>query len=276
MRRLLARLRRVRKPVEVEIVGGGRMLVDPTDVTGRMLIGSGVWEPHVTAVFRELLSPGDVCVDVGASIGYFTMLASQLVGERGHVYAFEPAPEAYAALHRNVELNGLSNVTAQAVAVGAAEGVETLYDPWVVSNVGAASMLREPDAATHERRSREPLSVPVRPLSALVPEPDLRRARLIKIDVEGHEAAVLAGGRALLQRWRPYLVFEWSPALASQARVTWSDLTALVQESGPYAFWLIAAGGVLEAGDGDAPAVACNVLAAPGGADLSPRTGRRP
>jgi len=194
------------------------MLVDPSDVTGRMLVGSGIWEPHVTAVFRELLSPGDVCIDVGASIGYYTLLASLLVGEEGHVYAFEPAPEAYEALLANVRLNGLANVTAQATAVGSAEGHETLYDPWVVSNVGAASMLRQPDSATHGRRSREPLDVPVRPLTALVPEPELERARLVKIDVEGYEIEVLRGLEAVYERGgRPAIVVEVHPTIAPDA-----------------------------------------------------------
>jgi FkbM family methyltransferase len=222
MQRLFARLRRQAPrapgPVEVEITGGGRLLVDPSDLTGRMLIGSGVWEPHVTAVFRELLSPGDVCVDVGASIGYFTLLASRLVGPEGHVYAFEPAPDGYEALLANLRLNGVSNVTAQAAAVGAAEGLETLYDAWAPSNIGAASMRHRPDARTHDRRNREPTEVLVRPLTDLVPEAELARARLIKIDVEGYEAEVLRGLEPVYERGGgPALIVEIHPTLAAEA-----------------------------------------------------------
>ena len=55
--------------LEVPVSGGSRMLVDPSDLIGRVLAISGVWEPHVTAAFYELLSPGDVCVDVGGMRG---------------------------------------------------------------------------------------------------------------------------------------------------------------------------------------------------------------
>jgi hypothetical protein len=68
--------------VEVVVAGGNRMRVDTTDAVGRVLAISGVWEPSVTAAFKDSLAPGDVCVDAGAHIGYFTLLASKLTGPK--------------------------------------------------------------------------------------------------------------------------------------------------------------------------------------------------
>ena len=115
------------------------MAVDTTDVMGRMLATSGVWEPAATAAFRSLLSPGDVCVDVGAHVGYYTLLASKLVGPAGHVFALEPAPSTFEALSSNLASNAVTNVTALRFAAGAAHGRAALYDP-PSGNAGRASI----------------------------------------------------------------------------------------------------------------------------------------
>jgi precorrin-6B methylase 2 len=91
------------------------MVVDPSDYVNRIIAITGVWEPQVTAAFQALLSPGDVCVDVGANIGYFSLLAARLVGSRGHVYAVEPSSTSYDRLTKNLELNNATNVTALAL-----------------------------------------------------------------------------------------------------------------------------------------------------------------
>jgi FkbM family methyltransferase len=103
------------------------MRVRTDDMIGRVLAISGVWEPNVTAVFSGALAPGVVCLDIGAHIGYHTLLASKLVGSRGHVYAFEPSPESYRRLRANVDLNGLRNVTTAQLAVGEEERRAVLY-----------------------------------------------------------------------------------------------------------------------------------------------------
>ena len=92
----------LRPELEVSAIGG-KLLVDTRDVVGRVLTASGVWEPHITEAFRTCLAAGDVCVDIGAHVGYYTLLASRLVGPSGRVYAFEPSPGVYRALERNLE-----------------------------------------------------------------------------------------------------------------------------------------------------------------------------
>ena len=81
------------------------------------LWANGVYEAWTTDVVKSELKQGDVFVDVGANIGYFTIMGSKLVGERGQVYAFEPNPFSFEILRRNVETNNLHNVTIEQKAV---------------------------------------------------------------------------------------------------------------------------------------------------------------
>jgi FkbM family methyltransferase len=189
--------------LEVPVAGGSRMLVETGDLIGSVLAVSGVWEPHVTAAFRRLLAAGDVCIDVGANIGYFTLLASRLVGPSGHVYAFEPGSRAYAALRANLDLNGSTNVTAIEAAAGEAEG-QALLSPPAPGNLASASLRRSASGST---------TVAVQRVDSAVRADDFARVRLVKIDVEGYEMEVLKGLEGLFEtRARPAIVVEVSPA----------------------------------------------------------------
>jgi FkbM family methyltransferase len=194
---------------EVRVALGSRMAVRTDDLIGRVLAISGVWEPNVTAAFERALAPGDICLDVGAHIGYYTLLAAKRVGPRGHVYAFEPHPASFRRLCRNVELNGLENVIAVERAVGPEDGRAVLYEgpEW---NSGLATLFAEL-AAKSSPPGREVL-VEVGPVTSVVPEADLRRVRVIKIDVEWHEVAVLRSLQPVFELAGPLSVFvEWTP-----------------------------------------------------------------
>lgn len=86
-----------------------------------------IWEPFETAVITKRVRPGDVVLDVGANIGYYTLLLSKLVGPTGHVFAFEPDPENFAFLTRNVAANKSANVTLVQKAVSNHTGPLQLY-----------------------------------------------------------------------------------------------------------------------------------------------------
>jgi FkbM family methyltransferase len=187
------------------------MRVDTAEVTGRTIAVTGEWEPHVTDVFPRLLSPGDVCIDVGAHIGYYTLLASRLVGPRGHVYAIEPASTAYAALQHNLELNEVSNVTALNIAAGASDGRGVLFDG-PPGNAGQASMQEPPNVSDDlSARSSE---VDVLGIVSVVAPEHHSRVTLVKIDVEGFEFEVLRGLEPLLDNGaQPAVLMELHPAL---------------------------------------------------------------
>jgi FkbM family methyltransferase len=195
--------------LDVAVAGGSRMLVGTSDLIGRVLAVSGIWEPPVTMTFREILQPGDVCVDVGANIGYFTLLASRLVGPDGRVYALEPSGEAHAMLLANLNRNAATNVTALDVAAGAGDGESELY--YAHPRNRGASTLRAEAAVSEEEGSRTAL-VRVRALSSVISEADVPRLRLVKIDVEGFELEVLRGLAPLFDHGaRSVIVVESNP-----------------------------------------------------------------
>lgn len=109
----------------VDDVLGHKMCLDENDCLA--LSVKKVFEPFETRFFLENVEKGNVVVDVGANIGYYTLLFARQVGESGRVHAFEPDPGNFGILQKNIELNGYRNVVACRKAVGAATGTAKLY-----------------------------------------------------------------------------------------------------------------------------------------------------
>lgn len=189
----------------------------------------------LTAVFDLLLEPGDVLVDVGANVGYYTALGARAVGPAGHVYAIEPAPDTAKALRQTVEGNGLRNVTVVEVAAGASETTAAL--------VGSSTGHDEMSTLAHARGDEATTTVvQVRPVHALVEPRHRDRLALAKIDVEGYEAEVLTGLEPLLRAGRrPTIVLEVHAVYAPNAPASVADFCArtgyrasrLIDDEGP-------------------------------------------
>lgn len=205
----------LRPRLEISTIGG-RLEVDAGDVVGRVLTASGVWEPHVTDSFRRRLRSGDICIDIGAHVGYYTLLAAKLVGPGGHVYAFEPSPDVYRTLVLNLERNAVANVTALNVAAGADEGAGVLYE-LAAGRSGNSSLsprlLESPHAGTAEEYA--PVEVEICAAESRLPAEEFDRVRMIKVDVEGYEVEALRGVERILAAGAPVAVIvelspEWS------------------------------------------------------------------
>jgi FkbM family methyltransferase len=153
----------------------------------------GVWEPLLTRYVESVLRPGDVFIDIGANIGYYTLLASKLVGPSGTVVAIEASPSIYQRLIDNVERNA-AHVTAHHIAVVDRSCRIPIYRG-PEDNIGRTSAV-----AAHSGRERPEIEAEVdgRPLGLIVPPDLLAHARLIKIDVEGAEWHVVQGMKGLL------------------------------------------------------------------------------
>lgn len=220
--------------VEAPTEYGARLRVDATDVVGRYIYWFGVWEPNLTAWLQRTLVPGDVFVDVGANIGYFSVLASRLVGPAGAVVAIEALPQTHAALVANLGRNGARNVRTACVAAWDAETSLELF-----ARAGGPAGTTTAYASWADRWELAPaVEVPARPLSAILEPLEIGRARVIKIDAEGAEWRVVKGLARSLPEARDDLevMLEIAPALLAEDGATTDDVAALFAEHGfrPY------------------------------------------
>lgn len=157
------------------------------------------YEPAVTKLVEELLAPGDTFLDVGANIGYFSLLASSIVGQDGKVYAIEPNDLNVKLMESSIRSNGFENISV--MQVGASEAISTLMLHSNVGN-GTTSAVGQRDLFS----SRTVAGIPIDNLLAGRKKP----VKLIKIDVEGFEYRALRGGETLLDQDKPSIIFEFA------------------------------------------------------------------
>lgn len=161
---------------------------------------AGTYEPELCQFLQHIIQPQMVCYDVGAYLGYHTLIMAR-AAERGRVFAFEPLQPVRAILQQNLNLNGARNVTVIHQAVGAATGpIGLSYD------LALNMVVNDPTPSSpwqHPRRSIQCAMVTLDEFAASHQPPDL-----IKIDIEGAEAQALAGGSGSLKHHRPLLLIE--------------------------------------------------------------------
>ena len=187
---------------------------------GRSLHKYGEFSEMEVEVFAQMLKPGAVVFDVGANIGAHTVRFAQMVGESGRVIAFEPQRIIYQTLCANVALNSLLNVDCYQTGVGEREESMKVVDvdPRIENNFGGLSLnLPGPGEM-----------VPVLRLDGFT---HLPRLDLLKIDVEGMEAAVLRGAKEIVERFRPVLYVENDRSDSSE------ELMRLIDAMGYRMYW---------------------------------------
>lgn len=164
---------------------------------------SGTFERAETRFVESILRPGMTVLDIGAHHGYYTLLASMLVGSQGRVIAFEPSPRERIRLERHIRLNNCANVRVEQIAVGASPGRAELF---LVEGVeDYCNSLRPPAVNAETRR----VSVEVVTLDEFLSSTGLTEVHFVKLDVEGAELDVLRGASNLLrQPLRPVFMVE--------------------------------------------------------------------
>ena len=170
---------------------GAGLKLEATGAKAAFTVGTD--EPAVQAELVRVLRPGGVVYDVGANVGFLTLIAARLVGPEGRVYAFEPIPDNARAIERNAALNGFANVTVLELALTDRSGEAVLRIPRI--NQGA-HLAVVGDAAGEE----DDLIVRTAPLDEL---DGLRPPELVKLDVEGAESSSSGGCGAASPRTAP-------------------------------------------------------------------------
>lgn len=183
----------------------------PDSLQTRLFL-TGHWEPRITDLISTALAPGDTFIDIGANVGYYTLLASGQVGEHGNVFAFEASPSIFRRLQLNVSSNRMHNVSLHNVAIGNKPGKVWIWTA-PEGNLGHSTIIDKVAAADGHRREAE---VPCDTLSSLVPLPNLLGARLIKMDIEGAERLAIEGIVQHLKQFseRTEWVVELSPTFS--------------------------------------------------------------
>jgi FkbM family methyltransferase len=220
----------------VPTTAGIQMHIDPLRDKGleQALYYSGTYEAGTLHVMMHVLRAGDSFIDVGANVGLMTLFASRLVGASGRVYAFEPVPPTYQILESNLALNSVTNVRAEAIALGSASETRTIYERLDVNRGSATLASSEGDTERHEIR--------VEKLDDILARYAMAPVRAMKVDVEGWEIEVLRGAEGLLgSPDPPMLIVEHS--LAHQAKhSTGHDLYALIRRVNDYSVFRLARG----------------------------------
>lgn len=197
--------------------------------------GWKAYEAESTTLFFRLATRASVTLDIGAYIGIYTLLAA-FANPQGTVYAFEPMPEVYARLVRNVSKNHLDNVHCIETAVGDTNGTATLYHFKEDFLSGLSTLSAQTQPVGHRVYTRE---VPVLTIDEFVRQRELPRVDLVKIDTEVTEPQVLRGMLDTLHRYRPKIVCE---VLADC--FTDHSLEALLRPLG-YRYYLLTADGII-------------------------------
>ncbi len=180
---------------------GFRIYTADDDAAVGLHVRANNYEADVTAVFRRFIRPGMNVIDIGANIGYFTMLSASLAGAAGSVLAVEPNPRNARLLEASRRANGFDHVTLAQVAAGARTGLLVLHASY--SNGTTSAPSDDLDTLLGSE------TVPCVRVDSLVEAG--REIGLIKLDVEGFEYQALEGCERLLRDWRPVIVSEFSP-----------------------------------------------------------------
>jgi FkbM family methyltransferase len=181
------------------MVQGHKMFLDSTD--SLCLSVNEVYEPRVLEIVKKEVKKGDIVVDLGANIGYFTLIFAKLVGDTGRVYAFEPDPENFALLKKNVEINGYKNVVLVQKAVSNQTGKTKLY-------------LSEENVGDHQifdsKYGRKSIEIETVTLDEYFKD---EAVDFVKIDIQGAEQATLEGATKFLQNNKLKIITEFCPKL---------------------------------------------------------------
>lgn len=186
-------------------IHGHKMYLDSTDSIGLSI--KGTFEEFETESIQKEIKNGDIVLDIGANIGYYTLIFAKLVGESGRVYAFEPEPNNFALLKKNVEINGYQNVILVQKAVSNKSGKTNLYLHKISG--GGHRIFQAPENSNFIEIDVTSLDDYFKNVNVIID--------FMKVDVEGSEVGVIEGMSTLLQKSKNLKIMtEFIPSFISK------------------------------------------------------------
>ena len=186
----------------VTLHDGIRMELELNEYLQSQLYLFGEFEPATVNVLKRLVKSGDTALDIGANVGYMSLVLAKFVGKSGRVFSFEPDSKNFALLKRNLELNPDCNIKPIPKAVSDTNQPVRLYQARFDFNGGAHSMLPS------EKHSNEFVEIEATTIDDFVKSHELKKIDVIKIDIEGAEMSAFKGMSETIRRSRPFVVCE--------------------------------------------------------------------
>jgi FkbM family methyltransferase len=221
-----------------------RMKIDMQDnVITPYLFVHGCWEPYESQLMTTLLRPGMTVIDIGAHVGYYSLLAARVVGSTGRVISFEPSPGNFDLLVNNIRLNRLGTVIqAENAAVGDVCGELDLYlSSYNTGDHRMYSTLSDDDEIFNAGALRQRVRVAVLALDEYLDERNISKVDIVKIDVQGAEMDVFSGMKKTFLRNPQLLLFTefWPHGLRRSGTDPQELLDFLVDEIGLSLFQIL-------------------------------------
>jgi len=203
-------------------IQGHKMFLDPNDSLNFSI--DGIWEETLTNYVKKIIKEGDVVLDIGANMGYFTLIFAKLVGDKGKVFAFEPEPNNFSLLKKNVEVNGYTNVILENKGLSHENKITKLY--LSKGNVGQHRIYKSKytgeDFVLIKTTSID---------NYFQKDPISEKISFIKMDVEGSEYGVLKGMKSLLDKNKPItIMLEFIPTCIREFGTNPKDLLNFLVE----------------------------------------------
>jgi len=187
------------------IINGHQMFLDKND---SLRLSVHTHEPLEVEIIKQEVGGGDMVLDIGAHIGYFTLIFAHLVGEQGKVFAFEPHPESFALLQKNIEVNHYRNVILVNKGLGAEQSKRKFYAHILGSGYSLYGDERQPFLEIETVKGDDYLRDKV------------DRVDFIKIDIEGAEPEALAGLEQILKKSpKLKMLIEFYPKMLKKGQV---------------------------------------------------------
>ena len=218
----------------VSTVDGRRLYADLSTGMCESLFFQGEYERAVTSIINATVEQGDVCLDVGANFGWYATLLQKLCGPGGWVHAFEPVPDTFETLKKNVELiSDSSNILINNVAVGDAPGNIEMHVFEGLPN-GHSSL------STMGRTDYKTVTSPMITLDSYLVDQNISKVDFIKVDIEGAELMMLKGASRLFeQAVPPVWMIEMALGTTKGFGYLPNELILFLRERADYEFYAV-------------------------------------
>ncbi len=204
-----------------------RVELHPGEEISRCIYLNGAYEPNQLHFLKQVLKPMGVFLDIGANSGIYSLVAAQIVGQKGQVFAIEPSGREFKHLQKNVELNRQRNIRPLRLAIGDQEGFQTLRVA-AIPRTGHNTLLTK---FSYEDTALESVEeVKVTTIDALIKSEKISRLDVVKLDIEGYELPAIMGAMRTLEEFHPTLLVEMlarNEESTKQVHALWARLQSL-------------------------------------------------